>query len=159
MLGEHREGVRLSVVPGRSREHSMATSIDLEIWVTRNVATIYGNSAVRSKAQPAPARSAHGVAGVLVVTTNIAARFNHQLPRRAFCAQRQTRVAARWRPLIIFHRSRLSRGRRPRHVLRNESSRDVNGEGVSLVMDVFFRSRLGLASSTPAASPRVHSRH
>jgi hypothetical protein len=27
----------------------------------------------------------------------------------------------------------------------------VNSEGVSLVMDVFFRSRLGLAGSSPAA--------
>ena len=33
--------------------------------------------------------------------------------RRAFCAQRRTRVAGRWKPWTIFHRSRSSRGRRP----------------------------------------------
>jgi hypothetical protein len=29
--------------------------------------------------------------------------------------------------------------------------REVNGEGVSLVMDVFFRSRVGVARSSPGA--------
>ena len=45
--------------------------------------------------------------------TNVAARFNHPLRRRAFCGRRQTRAAASWSLLITFHRSRLSRGRNP----------------------------------------------
>jgi hypothetical protein len=43
-------------------------------------------------------------------------------------------------------------GPQSRGMFYETNLRDVNGEGVSLVMDVFFRSRLGLASSTPAAT-------
>jgi hypothetical protein len=42
-------------------------------------------------------------------------------------------------------------GPQSRGMFYQTNHRDVNGEGVSLVMDVVFRSRLGLASSAQAA--------
>jgi hypothetical protein len=42
-------------------------------------------------------------------------------------------------------------GPQSRGMFYETNHRDVNGAGVSLVMDVFFRSRLGLARSSPGA--------